>query len=240
MALGSLIFALIAGVLSTLSPCVLPLLPIVLGAAVSEHRLGPVALSGGLAVSFTAIGLFVATIGYSIGLDAGVFRVFGALLLITIGVILLVPQLQTQLAAAAAPVSGWTERRFGGIETGGLKGQLALGLLLGAVWSPCVGPTLGAASVLAAQGKDLGQVALVMAMFGVGAALPLLLLGLLSREALLRWRARLMEAGKGGKILLGGLLVVLGLVIVSGLDKKIEAVLVEASPAWLTELTTKF
>lgn len=240
MALGSLIFALIAGVLSTLSPCVLPLLPIVLGAAVSEHRLGPVALAGGLAVSFTAIGLFVATIGYGIGLDAGSFRVFGALLLITIGVILLVPQLQTQFAAAAAPVSGWTERRFGGIETGGLKGQLALGLLLGAVWSPCVGPTLGAASVLAAQGKDLAQVALVMAMFGVGAALPLLLLGLLSREALLRWRARLMEAGKGGKILLGGLLVVLGLVIVSGLDKKIEAVLVEASPAWLTELTTKF
>lgn len=240
MALGSTIFALIAGMLSTLSPCVLPLLPIVLGAAVSEHRLGPAALAGGLALSFTAIGLFVATIGFSIGLDAGFFRVIGALLLITIGVILLVPQLQTQFAAAAAPISGWTEQRFGGIETGGLKGQFALGLLLGAVWSPCVGPTLGAASVLAAQGEDLAQVALVMGFFGIGAALPLLVLGLLSREALLRWRARLMEAGKGGKMLLGGLLVVLGLVIVSGLDKQIEAILVEASPAWLTELTTRF
>jgi cytochrome c-type biogenesis protein len=240
MALGSTIFALIAGMLSTLSPCVLPLLPIVLGAAVSEHRLGPAALAGGLALSFTAIGLFVATIGFSIGLDAGVFRVFGALLLITIGVILLIPQLQTQFATAAAPISGWTEQRFGGIETGGLKGQFALGLLLGAVWSPCVGPTLGAASVLAAQGEDLAQVALVMGFFGIGAALPLLLLGLLSREALLRWRARLMEAGKGGKMLLGGLLVVLGLVIVSGLDKQIETILVEASPAWLTELTTRY
>jgi cytochrome c biogenesis protein CcdA len=240
MAIGSVAFAILAGILSTLSPCVLPLLPIVLGAAVSEHRFGPVALAGGLALSFAAIGLFVATIGYGIGLDAGVFRIGGALLLITIGVVLLVPRLQTQFAAAAAPVSGWTEQRFGAIETTGLRGQFGLGLLLGAVWSPCVGPTLGAASVLASQGKDLTQVTLVMLAFGAGAALPLLLLGMLSREALLHWRSRLMEAGKGGKMLLGGLLVVLGLVIATGVDKRLETLLVEASPDWLTELTTRF
>jgi len=240
MAIGSVAFAIIAGILSTLSPCVLPLLPIILGAAVSEHRFSPAALAGGLALSFTAIGMFVATIGYGIGLDAGVFRVGGALLLITIGVVLLVPRLQTQFAAAAAPISGWTEQRFGAVETTGLKGQFALGLLLGAVWSPCVGPTLGAASVLASQGKDLAHVTLVLLAFGVGAALPLLLLGMLSREALLRWRSRLMEAGKSGKMLLGGLLVMLGLVIATGLDKRLETLLVEASPDWLTELTTRY
>lgn len=240
MGLGSILFASLAGVLSILSPCVLPLLPIILGTAVSEHRLGPAALAAGLAISFVAIGLFIATIGYGIGLDAGVFRLVAAMLLITIGVVLLVPQLQTGFAAAAAPISGWTESQFGAISTTGIKGQFALGLLLGAVWSPCVGPTLGAASVLAAQGKDLAQVALVMLAFGIGAALPLLLLGLLSREALMRWRARLMEAGKGGKALLGGLLVVVGLLIVSGLDKQLETMLVEASPAWLTDLTTRF
>lgn len=240
MAIGSTIFAFLAGVLSILSPCVLPLLPVILGTAVSEHRLGPAALAGGLAISFVAIGMFIATIGFGIGLDAGFFRLLAALLLITVGVILLVPQLQTQLAAAAAPVSGWTESHFGDISTTGLKGQFALGLLLGAVWSPCVGPTLGAASVLASQGKDLIQVSLVMLAFGLGAALPLLLLGMLSREALLRWRGRLMDAGKGGKAILGGLLIVVGLFIVIGLDKQIEAALVQASPAWLTELTTRF
>ena len=62
--------ALLAGVLSTLSPCVLPILPMVLGAAVSEHRFGPAALAAGLTLSFVAIGLFVATIGFSLGLDA--------------------------------------------------------------------------------------------------------------------------------------------------------------------------
>jgi cytochrome c biogenesis protein CcdA len=240
MLLGTTIFALLAGVLSTLSPCVLPLLPVILVSATSEHRLGPVALASGLALSFVVIGLFVATIGYGIGLDASIFRIIAAMILIGIGVILLVPQLQTQVAAAAAPISGWTEERFGGIETGGLSGQFSLGLLLGAVWSPCVGPTLGAASVLAAQGENLAQVAFVMLAFGVGAALPLLLLGLLSRETLMRWRGRLLDAGKTGKAALGGLLIVVGLLIVSGLDKRLEAVLVEASPAWLTEITTRY
>lgn len=240
MALGSAAFALIAGVLSTLSPCVLPLLPIVLATAVSEHRLGPVALAGGLAVSFVVIGMFIATIGYEIGLDAGFFRALAAFLLITIGVVLLIPQLQTQVAAAAAPISGWTENRFGGLDTAGLQGQFALGLLLGAVWSPCVGPTLGAASVLAAQGQDLGQVALIMLAFGIGAALPLLLLGLLSRDTLVRWRGTLMDAGKGGKVVLGAMLVAIGLLIASGLDKQLETLLVNASPAWLTEITTRY
>jgi cytochrome c biogenesis protein CcdA len=240
MLLGSTIFALLAGVLSTLSPCVLPLLPVILVAATSEHRLGPVALASGLALSFVVIGMFVATIGYGIGLDASFFRIIAAMVLIGIGVILLVPQLQTQVAAAAAPISGWADERFGGIQTGGLSGQFSLGLLLGAVWSPCVGPTLGAASVLAAQGENLAQVAFVMLAFGVGAALPLLLLGLLSRETLMRWRGRLLDAGKTGKAALGGLLIVMGLLIISGLDKRLEAVLVEASPAWITEITTRY
>jgi len=240
MLLGSALFALLAGILSTLSPCVLPLLPIILVTAVSEHRLGPLALASGLALSFVAVGMFIATIGYGIGLDAGFFRIIAATMLVALGVILLVPQLQTQIAAAASPISGWTEDRFGGIETAGLSGQFALGLLLGAVWSPCVGPTLGAASVLAAQGEDLAQVALVMLAFGLGAALPLALLGLLSRDTLMRWRGRLLDAGKGGKLVLGGLLVVVGVMILSGLDKRVEAALVEASPAWLTEITTRF
>jgi sulfite exporter TauE/SafE len=76
--------------------------------------------------------------------------------------------------------------------------------------------------------------------FGLGAAVPLMLLGLLSREAMMRWRGRLMEAGKGGKMLLGLLLVAIGLFVATGLDKRLETVLVDASPAWLTELTTRF
>ncbi len=236
----SFVFAFVAGVLSTLSPCVLPLLPIILGAAVSQHRFGPAAMAVGLALSFVAIGLFVATIGFSIGLDTQIFRTVAAIMLMAIGVVLLVQPLQTQLAGAGAPISNWAQSSFGGFDTSGLGGQFALGLLLGAVWSPCVGPTLGAASVLAAQGENLGQVALVMAIFGIGAAVPLLALGLLSRETMMKLRGRLAAAGTGGKIILGVLLLASGLFIATGVDKHLEAQVVAWSPAWLTQLTTRF
>lgn len=238
--LATLALAALAGVLSVLSPCVLPLLPIVLGAAAAEHRWAPAALAIGVAVSFSVLGLFLSTIGYAVGLDAGLFRLIAAAVLLAVGLVLLVEPLQVRLAAAGSPIGNYVEEVVGEFSTKGWRGQFLLGLMLGAIWAPCVGPTLGAASVLAARGENLGQVALTMALFGLGAALPLLLLGVLSREAMLRWRGRLLGVGSGGKTLLGILLVVVALLILSGLDKSLEAALVEASPAWLTELTTRF
>jgi cytochrome c biogenesis protein CcdA len=236
----SLGLAFLAGLLSVLSPCVLPLLPLVLGAAASEHRLGPLALAAGLALSFVAIGLFVATIGFGLGLDTGLFRMGAAILMILLGLVLMLPAAQTRLAVAAGPVSNWTESRFGGLSTAGLSGQFGVGLLLGAVWSPCVGPTLGAASLLASQGRDLGAVALTMVLFGLGAALPLVILGTLSRATLVGWRDRMMGLGKGLKAALGLVLALTGLAILLGIDKALETALVEASPDWLTRLTTRF
>lgn len=232
--------ALLAGTLSVLSPCVLPLIPIVLGAAVGEHRFGPAALAAGLALSFVTIGLFVATIGFSIGLDLDVFRSVAAILLIVMGAVLLIPRVQAQVAAAAGPVSNWMQAQAGEVPGRGLGKQFTVGVLLGAVWSPCVGPTLGAASLLAARAENLGLVALTMFAFGIGAALPLLLIGMMSREAMSRWRGRLLAAGQGGKAAMGAILVATGLLILSGLDKRLEAILVAASPAWLTDLTTRF
>jgi cytochrome c-type biogenesis protein len=240
MAAGPLVLAFVAGVLSILSPCVLPILPVVLGAASSEHRWGPAALAAGLAVSFVVIGLFVATIGYSIGLDAGWFRNLAAALMIAVGVVLLVPRFQLQIALAGAPLASWSDRRFGGSPKSGLLGQASVGLLLGAVWSPCVGPTLGAASVLAAQGRNLGEVGATMLAFGLGAALPLVALGLLSREAMLRWRARLVSGGGQAKAAFAVLLVAMGFLVLTGLDKRLETLVVDHSPRWLTDLTTRF
>jgi tripartite-type tricarboxylate transporter receptor subunit TctC len=74
MVIGTFGLAFLAGLLSVLSPCVLPLLPIVLGAAAMEHRMGPAALAGGVALSFVAIGLFVATAGFAIGLEIEFIR----------------------------------------------------------------------------------------------------------------------------------------------------------------------
>lgn len=235
-----LALALAAGLVSTLSPCVLPLLPLIVGAAIGQHRFGPAALAAGLALSFTGIGLFVATIGFAIGLNDAVFRSAAAALLLAAGVVLILPAWQARLAAAAGPAGNWMQVRFGGMSGAGLSGQFAIGLLLGAVWSPCVGPTLGAATLLAAKGENLGAVALTMLSFGVGAALPLLAIGLVSRDALMRVRDRLLAAGQGGKAIIGVALILIGGLVLSGYDKILEARLVELSPDWLTALTTRF
>jgi cytochrome c-type biogenesis protein len=240
MTSGGLVLSFVAGVLSILSPCVLPLLPIVLGAAASEQEWGPAALAAGLSISFVAIGLFVATIGFSIGLDADVFRYVAAVFIIAIGIVLMVPRLQTAFAVAGGPMANWAHGHLAGLNSGGLAGQFGVGVLLGAVWSPCVGPTLGAASLLAAQGRDLGQVGVTMLVFGLGAGLPLLALGLVSREAMMRWRHRMAAAGHGLKTGFGAILVVIGGLVITGLDKTVETALVEASPQWLTDLTTRF
>lgn len=235
---ATLVLAALAGVLSILSPCVLPLVPIVLATALGEHRFGPAALAAGLAVSFTTVGLFVATIGYAIGLEADTFRAAGALVILLIGLVLLVPALQARFAVAAGPVGDWTQRRFGSPAGIGLTGQFGVGLLLGVVWSPCVGPTLGAASAMAARGENLGAVSLTMLAFGLGAALPLLALGSVSRATLARWRGGLMAAGQRAKMGLGVLLVGLAVLMLTGLDRRLESWLVDHSPEWLTRLTT--
>ena len=238
---GSYGFGFLAGVLSILSPCVLPLVPIVVGTAVAAHPLGAIALAIGLALSFTGIGLFVATVGFAIGLDAEWFRNLAAVLLIGFGVILLSGSLQLRFAGTTASLGSYGDQWLRRLRVEGLGGQVAVGLLLGLVWSPCVGPTLGAAATLASQGKGLGQVALVMALFGIGAALPLAVVGSVSRGLLARKaRGNLLRIGVFGKYVLGGVMAVLGVIMLAGLDRSIEAYLVEISPAWLSELTTRF
>lgn len=237
---GTYGIALIAGLLTTLSPCVLPLVPILMGSAVTAHRLGPWALACGVALSFTLAGVLLASVGASLGLNGDTFRQVAASLLIVFGLILLSTRLQALFAAATAGVVGSGNALLSRFTLGGLGGQFVLGLLLGVVWSPCVGPTLGAATTLASEGRNLAQVSLLMAVFGVGASAPLLAIGSLSRATLLRHRGSLNKAGQRGKQVLGIALLLLGALILTHADHRLEAWLLDHSPAWLTALTTRY
>jgi cytochrome c biogenesis protein CcdA len=229
-----------AGVLSTLSPCVLPLVPILVATATAQHRFGALALAAGLTLSFTAVGLFLATIGLSVGLDQGVMRKLAALMLIAFGFILLSSRLQARFASLTSGLGssagGWLQR----FQAQGWSAQFVVGLLLGLVWTPCVGPTLGATTALAAQGAQLSQVALLMLLFGLGAGTPLVVLGSASREIAQHLRGRLTTGGQLGKLALGVVMLLLGISILTGLDKSIEAFAVDVSPAWLNRLTTRY
>jgi cytochrome c-type biogenesis protein len=236
------LLAYAAGALTILSPCVLPLVPIVLSSAASRSKWGPAVLAGGLVLSFTLVGFTLASLGAGSAFDSEWVRKFGALVLGLAGLILLFPFLSPviTLTQLATPLANWANARQTNLEGYGLLGQAGIGVLLGLVWSPCVGPTLGAATILAAQGKNLPQVALVMAAFGLGIATVLLLLATATRGFLSRWRGNMMIAGSRGKRALGAVLVVVGLLIMTGIDHQIEGLLVYISPEWLTDLTTRF
>jgi cytochrome c-type biogenesis protein len=231
---------LLAGALSTLSPCVLPLVPVLVAAALSAHRWGVVALGVGLALSFTVIGLFVATLGASLGLDPDTFRTVGAAILALFGLVLLIPRLQDLFARATTRLSNSGNTVLSRITGQGITGQFVVGAVLGIVWSPCVGPTLGAATTLASQGRNLAQIALLMLIFGIGAAAPLVLLGSLSRVRMMAIRGRLLNVGHYGKQALGLIMVALGVIIATGIDKSVEGWILDRSPDWLTRLTTRF
>jgi len=231
--------SLLAGVLSTLSPCVLPLAPILMGSAAGAHRLGPYALVGGLMLSFTAIGVGLGSLGGSIGLEQDALRMVGGGLLILFGALLVSVRLQDYFSAAVSRMGmgqGWLAR----YNLDGLHGQFLLGLLLGVVWSPCVGPTLGVAITLASQGEALAQVAAVMLAFSLGAGLPLLAIGMLSRQALGRWRGRMLEAGQKARKLFGIALLLAGILVLTGADKGFEKWALDAMPDWMVNLTTRY
>ena len=237
---GTFALGYLAGVLSTLSPCVLPLLPILIATALAKHRFGPLALAAGLTLSFAVVGLFIATLGASLGLDQGVLRQGAAVLLLLFGVVLLVPRLQQGFALATSRLSASGDALLARITGVGWLGQFSVGLALGLVWSPCVGPTLGAAITLASQGRHLGQIGLLMLLFGLGAGTPLLVIGTLSREAVVRMRGTLMATGQRGKWLLGGALVLMGVFILTGWERGVEVWMLDHSPQWLTDLTTRY
>lgn len=237
---GSYGFGFLAGLLSTLSPCVLPIIPILLASAINVHARAPLVLAAGLAISYAVVGSTLAWAGSALNLDPALFRNVGAVILGLLGLILMSGALQQRFASMASGVGDAGNNMLARMRLDSLVGQFVVGLVLGIVWSPCVGPTLGAAVLLASQGTQLAQVALLMGVFGIGAAVPVVALAYASRTAIMRTRGALLQAGRTGKVILGALMVLVAAMIVSGADRPVEAWLVDQSPAWLTKVTTQF
>lgn len=228
--------AFVAGALTALSPCVLPVLPLVMGSA-ARTRLGPLALAAGFVVTFVAIGITLASVGEAIGLTDVVVRGVSAVLLIAAGVLMMSHRLQEAMGRWLSPLASGSAKLSMRVGDGA-GGQFAVGMLLGGVWSPCVGPTLGAAVGLAASGDSIVHAAAIMLAFGMGSASLLLAAGYASR-AMIGQRLRLLHAGAAGRIALGIVLIAVGAAVWSGLDKSIEAAALARLPAWWIDLLAR-
>ncbi|MEX0692040.1 MAG: cytochrome c biogenesis protein CcdA [Gemmatimonadales bacterium] len=226
---ASVPLAFVAGVLGVLSPCVWPLVPVVAASASMAGRGGLAALALGLASAFAVAGTGLTWLFTGTSWDPELFRIAAALLLVVVAVPLLVQ-------AVGDSLRGWLSRLVGNPSFGDVRSapaQFGVGALLGVVWLPCVGPTLGAAVALASLGQALGTAAIVMLAYGVGTAAVLVVAGVASRSVLERWRPRVLRGGTVGRKVLGWSLVGLGLMVLTGVDKRLEALVAGSLPAWV-------
>lgn len=238
--MSQIVLAYIAGLVTILSPCVLPMLPIILSGALNTHRLGPIALASGLVVSFTAIGLLIATLGFSIGLTPSAMTNIGAGLMLTFGVILLSTNLRTQFAIASESALSGLNTKVATFSPQTLAGQATLGVLLGAVWTPCVGPTLGAAIALAAQGENITRAALIMFVFALGTVTPLVALMYGTREAISSRKKTMAQSAAWITPVLAVLLILVSLMIMSGVMTQWEDTLLKLMPKGLVNFIYQF
>ena len=238
--LAELSLAFVAGLVTILNPCVLPLVPILIGSALGKHRLGPVALATGLALSFATFGFVVVAFGFQLGIPEQGIRLFAGGLLALAGLVLLAPSLQARLTMLFAPLTNRAHAALSRTSGEGLGGQFGVGLLLGLVWAPCVGPTLGAAIAAASQGEDLASAFGTFLVFAVGVALSVTLFAYGSRKAIGARAGALQKLARYAKPVFGATLVLVGLMVVTGADKAIEAAIVELMPDWLIAFTTRF
>jgi cytochrome c biogenesis protein CcdA len=234
----SLVLAFLAGLLTSLSPCVLPVLPLVVGAALSQHRLGPLALCGGLAASFSLLGVIVSLAARAFGFDPVIARVAGALLLMVLGLSLLVPWAQEWFSRLLAPLA--SKASSAGTRTPTLCGNFVTGTLLGLVWSPCSGPALGTAVGLAAEARTAPRAFILMLVFSLAASVPLLAVAYGARAAFIANGSRLTALSLRAKPVFGLILVIASAAILIGWDKGAEAAIVNRLPASWVNLISNF
>ena len=238
--LAGLGYSLAAGSLTTLSPCVFPMLPLIIGGAVQANRLAPVAMGVGMAVSFSLIGMVLGLLGPALGIDGDSVRTAGAALLIAFGLVMLVPAIDQRFSGLMTPIASAANRASTQFKTDSLWGALMLGGLLGLVWSPCSGPLLGSALALVASEGGALQGGLILGVFGMGAAIPLVVVAYASRSGFGRMRGWVMGHVNVIKRGFGMLLLLLGIAILSGGDKWLEAQVVKLLSDWWVNLTVKF
>ncbi|NCQ22674.1 MAG: cytochrome c biogenesis protein CcdA [Sphingomonadales bacterium] len=237
---GEYALAFVAGLVTILNPCVLPLIPILVASSLGKHRHGPLALATGLGLSFTIFGFIVIAFGFQLGIDERGIRMFAGAVLLIAGLVLLIPRAQAALTAFAAPLTNRANQALGKVSGDGLGGQFLVGLLLGLVWTPCVGPTLGAAIAAASQGEDLFQAFTVFLTFAIGVGISIVLFAYASRKAV-GWNGkRLQSVARYAKPVFGIVLVLVGLLVLTGLDKQLEAFILDLLPDWLVAFTTRF
>lgn len=233
-----LAFAFVAGIITILSPCILPVLPIVLaGSATGGHR-RPLGIITGFVLSFTFFTLFAFAIVSILGLGADILRTVAIVILALFGLTLVIPQLSDLAKRYFSKLANINANRSPPTaDRAGFGGGFIIGLSLGLIWTPCVGPIMSAVITLAATSSVSYQAALITLAYSIGTAIPMFAIMVGGRKLLSRipW---LLENTEKVQKAFGILMILIALAMTFGLDRKFQTFILDTFPSYGAGLTS--
>lgn len=229
------LFALLAGAVTIAGPCILPLLPIILGTSTTRaHRARPLFIILGFILSFTIFALIFAVFGSLVGISPDTFRVIAAIVIGFFGFILLFPKLQEGLFAKLQPLLTKITPRTDPANAGLWSGFL-LGASLGLVWTPCAGPVLGSILTLVAAKQNLAQAGALLFAYALGAAIPMLAIAYGGQYATEKVRAISRYAVAIQRVF-GAIIILVAIGLLTGADRTVQVWLADHAPGLFLNL----
>jgi cytochrome c biogenesis protein CcdA len=230
-----IILGYFAGILTLLNPCVLPLLPIIAASALQEDRKAPFFIAFGLSTTTALVGFLLAYAGRSLEISETAISNFGAIFLVLFGFIILMPAELSPFRLLSGSVVGANNMamRLHGSPTA----HTAAGAALGVTWSPCIGPTMGAAVALASAGEKLTLSLAIMLAYGSGIGTLFLLLAYGGKKIIQYRKARFQETSRIALTVFGIMSILVGIMILTEIHKVLEFWLLGIIPDWLLSLS---
>jgi cytochrome c biogenesis protein CcdA len=235
--------ALVAGFLSTLQPCVLPLIPIAVGGALNQNKYAPLWIGLGMLCFYALLGAITGFIEPLFGFEPSEFKAIGAVMMVLTGLILLLPHVFTGARIFYSGLMNQLNKRAATLSFESPVACLLMGAILSLIWAPCAGPMLASALTLLTSGpiaqsnsdlRSILQGSLLLSVYGLGAATPLILLAYVTRTAFSRWRPALLKTQSVLTKALGTFFLIFGALVLSGAMKTVEVYLLQLLPeSWL-------
>lgn len=224
--------AIAAGALTILAPCILPLLPFLLGTSGGRSKWRPFMIIAGFVLSFSIIGAALATAGTFLGISNEALRYVAGILLLLFGAALFFEKIYERITVRIQPFLGRLGQKVSSTSAAKKDAYsgLAVGASLGLVWAPCAGPILGTILTLASRTGDFLTTSLLFFAYSLGAGIPMFAIAYGSN----RLQARIQGIGKWQPILnktLGFLVILTAIAILTGYDREIQILLLEYFPA---------
>lgn len=230
-----ILFAFLAGIVTILSPCILPILPVILATSVTDEssKKRPYGIVVGFILSFTFFTLFLSTIVKSFGINAEVLRSVSVIVIAIFGLSLLIPRFQLMMEGLFARLANFMPSNS---ERTGFGGGVLIGLSLGLLWTPCVGPILASVISLAITGTVTSDAFFITLAYSLGTAIPMYLVITLGRNLFTKVPWLLSNTGKIQKIF-GLIMILVALAIYRGFDRNFQTYILTKFPEYGAGLT---